>query len=370
MILNPSASHFAFGKIEVRRRFVLEGSRAFGVSYVYSNLLGNEAGRAIYDGGALIASAGQLRGGRAAVFVRRCSSDHGAGRYRRHADGPRSQRQLHAGISSMTTDCDPRVVCVSGATNRSVGRVRQAAWEAGAARERRGIHAGDCAGAIRLSAEEPLARVRRVDQRRGRFGGRFVPGRGAGATGRRRIGPGRVSDKLNYMPEYAAATSHERVRLMVARQLTVMVHVADLRLPIDSQQRRRHAQRRPGGGRGARRRVYRIRRRCAGAGLYRHRLAGDRPAAELGDRRPGPAKHSSPRALAGRLAAGESAAGPAGCDQQSQRSGRRLCHDGWRHVGRHQPDRRHRQGVPAPLAALVRRARARKASARCRPWPR
>jgi len=60
LILNPSASHFAFGKIDVRLRFVLEGSRAFGVSYVYANLLGNEAGRAIYDGGALIATAGQL----------------------------------------------------------------------------------------------------------------------------------------------------------------------------------------------------------------------------------------------------------------------------------------------------------------------
>jgi NAD+ synthase (glutamine-hydrolysing) len=59
IILNPSASHFAFGKHEVRRRFVLEGSRAFGVSYVYSNLVGNEAGRAIYDGDALIATAGR-----------------------------------------------------------------------------------------------------------------------------------------------------------------------------------------------------------------------------------------------------------------------------------------------------------------------
>lgn len=59
-ILNPSASHFAFGKIEVRKRFVLEGSRAFGVTYLYANLLGNEAGRAIYDGGALIASGGTL----------------------------------------------------------------------------------------------------------------------------------------------------------------------------------------------------------------------------------------------------------------------------------------------------------------------
>ena len=60
IILNPSASHFAFGKFDVRQRFALEGSRAFGVTYVYSNLLGNESGRAIYDGGALIASAGKM----------------------------------------------------------------------------------------------------------------------------------------------------------------------------------------------------------------------------------------------------------------------------------------------------------------------
>jgi NAD+ synthase (glutamine-hydrolysing) len=60
IILNPSASHFAFGKFDVRKRLVLEGSRAFNVSYVYTNLLGNEAGRAIYDGGAIIATDGQL----------------------------------------------------------------------------------------------------------------------------------------------------------------------------------------------------------------------------------------------------------------------------------------------------------------------
>jgi NAD+ synthase (glutamine-hydrolysing) len=60
VLLNPSASHFAFGKFEVRRRFVLEGSRAFGVVYLFANLLGNEAGRVIYDGGSLIASAGRL----------------------------------------------------------------------------------------------------------------------------------------------------------------------------------------------------------------------------------------------------------------------------------------------------------------------
>lgn len=60
IILNPSASHFAFGKCDIRRRFVIEGSRAYGVCYLYANLLGNEAGRALYDGDALIASGGRL----------------------------------------------------------------------------------------------------------------------------------------------------------------------------------------------------------------------------------------------------------------------------------------------------------------------
>lgn len=62
IILNPSASHFAFDKHSVRERFVLEGSRAFSASYIYSNLLGNEAGRAIYDGDCMIASGGELLG--------------------------------------------------------------------------------------------------------------------------------------------------------------------------------------------------------------------------------------------------------------------------------------------------------------------
>ena len=60
IILNPSASHFAFAKHEVRKQIVLDASRTFGATYVYTNLIGNEAGRVIYDGEALIASAGKL----------------------------------------------------------------------------------------------------------------------------------------------------------------------------------------------------------------------------------------------------------------------------------------------------------------------
>ncbi len=60
IILNPSASHFAFDKHSIRQRFVLEGSRAFHVVYVYSNLLGNESGRAIFDGDSMIAAGGEM----------------------------------------------------------------------------------------------------------------------------------------------------------------------------------------------------------------------------------------------------------------------------------------------------------------------
>lgn len=60
LILNPSASHFSFGKQVIRRQFVQEGSRAFACTYLYANLLGNEAGRAIYDGGAMIAHGGEM----------------------------------------------------------------------------------------------------------------------------------------------------------------------------------------------------------------------------------------------------------------------------------------------------------------------
>lgn len=60
VVFSPSASHFALGKYEIRKRLVLEGSRSFGGTYIYTNLLGNEAGRAIYDGGAMIAQSGVM----------------------------------------------------------------------------------------------------------------------------------------------------------------------------------------------------------------------------------------------------------------------------------------------------------------------
>jgi NAD+ synthase (glutamine-hydrolysing) len=60
LILNPSASHFHFGKAAIRKRFVQEGADIFGVGYIYANLLGNEAGRVIYDGDTIIAQPNEI----------------------------------------------------------------------------------------------------------------------------------------------------------------------------------------------------------------------------------------------------------------------------------------------------------------------
>jgi NAD+ synthase (glutamine-hydrolysing) len=61
LILNPSASHFAMGKSLLREKeVVIDGSLIFHCVYVFSNLLGNEAGRMIYDGDIIIGQHGKI----------------------------------------------------------------------------------------------------------------------------------------------------------------------------------------------------------------------------------------------------------------------------------------------------------------------
>jgi NAD+ synthase (glutamine-hydrolysing) len=60
LILCPSASHFSLGKHALREKLVLEAAR-HDLAYIYTNLMGNEAGRAIYDGGAMIADESGMR---------------------------------------------------------------------------------------------------------------------------------------------------------------------------------------------------------------------------------------------------------------------------------------------------------------------
>ena len=60
VICNPTASHFAFGKAEIRKSLALEGAKIIDGAYVFANLLGNEAGRIIFDGDAFIVKDGQI----------------------------------------------------------------------------------------------------------------------------------------------------------------------------------------------------------------------------------------------------------------------------------------------------------------------
>ena len=60
IILNPSASHFARHKYPIRLSLVEHGSKLIDGTYVFANQLGNEAGRAIYDGDGIIASRGVI----------------------------------------------------------------------------------------------------------------------------------------------------------------------------------------------------------------------------------------------------------------------------------------------------------------------
>jgi NAD+ synthase (glutamine-hydrolysing) len=60
LVVNLSASHFALGKARVRETLVADASRAFQVHYLYTNLLGLEAGRSIYDGEIILGECGRI----------------------------------------------------------------------------------------------------------------------------------------------------------------------------------------------------------------------------------------------------------------------------------------------------------------------
>ncbi|SEG45005.1 NAD(+) synthase [Algoriphagus boritolerans] len=60
LIFNPSASHFAMGKTLERKELIEYSSKIFNCYYCYVNLLGNEAGRMIFDGEILLGKSGEL----------------------------------------------------------------------------------------------------------------------------------------------------------------------------------------------------------------------------------------------------------------------------------------------------------------------
>lgn len=60
ILLNPAASHFALEKWNIRRQIAISSSLNFHCYFFSVNLLGNEAGKAIYDGSFLLSKEGNL----------------------------------------------------------------------------------------------------------------------------------------------------------------------------------------------------------------------------------------------------------------------------------------------------------------------
>lgn len=96
VIINASASHFEMGKGIVCRQMVEQRSHQYGGVYAYANLLGNEAGRVIYDGSLMVAQNGRLVA---------------CGERLRFGD----VHVLTTRITSHTTDCQPLFVSADDA---------------------------------------------------------------------------------------------------------------------------------------------------------------------------------------------------------------------------------------------------------------
>lgn len=60
VLFSPGASHFAMNKQKIRRQIFTESSRNQCNLQVFTNLVGNESGRIIFEGGAIFASCGNL----------------------------------------------------------------------------------------------------------------------------------------------------------------------------------------------------------------------------------------------------------------------------------------------------------------------
>ncbi|TWT48682.1 NAD(+) synthase [Botrimarina hoheduenensis] len=122
LAMNPSASHFAFGKQAIRRRLVTEGSRLIDGPYLYTNLLGNESGRALYEGGTLIAQRDTLT--------------HQGPRF---VFGDRTLTVVDVDVADSPTKTKPGDTIISAAWQRSPADAEklnphsppQAAWETG-----------------------------------------------------------------------------------------------------------------------------------------------------------------------------------------------------------------------------------------------
>ena len=129
-------------------------------SYVYANLLGNEAGRAIYDGDALIASAGKLL----AAGPRFSFADWHVTTAVIDVDATRMSQARTGSFRPTIEPDDRRRASARRSTFRAAAaasdaRASMPAWETGPHVKEEEFARADAAGAVRLPAQEPLARA-------------------------------------------------------------------------------------------------------------------------------------------------------------------------------------------------------------------
>ena len=364
VILNPSASHFAFGKLEMRQRFVLEGSRAFGVSYVYANLLGNEAGRAIYDGGALIATGGQLVAAGPRFSFADWSVTTRGRRRRRDPDEPGPARRAIRPRLDDAAGEPGSSPARSGSQPSSPSRRRTglASWET-----RPHLKEEEFTRAVALGLFDYLRKSRSRGFVVSLSGGAdsaavAVPRRAHGPARRRRAGLARA------VPREARLRPRARSGRAIDARSCGSSCSASTRRPATARRRPAKAARAVAEAVGAE--FHELDVDPLVEGYVRLVAARDRPAARPGRTDDLALQNIQARVRApGRLDARQPARRAAALDQQPLRGRGRLRDDGRRHLRRPHADRRHRQGVPPALAALAGDRRARTAWARSRRSP-
>ena len=360
VMLNPTASHFAFAKQDVRRRIVLEGSRTFHVQLSCSPTCWatKRAGRSSTAARTSPRPGGWWPRGRGCRLPTMCSTcgdvDVGVTRRLRVAasapscpDGAfrgemvRSEFALPAPQSACPPSSARRVGCRRRRRRRrsSPGPCR---WRCSTTCERAapaGSSSRSAAGPIRRPSATLVWLMVKL---------------GVAELGREEF----AARLAAASPDSPTPASDEAI---VGRLLTCVYQATR-----NSGETTRRAAATVAEAVGAE--FHRVEHRRAGRRLCGDRREGDRPRAHLGPRRRGAAKHAGPGPRPRRVAAGQSARRAAARHEQPQRGGRRLRDDGRRHLRRTGADRGHRQGVPARVAPVDGADRARWASGRCRRW--
>ena len=119
-------------------------------------------GRMIYDGGAMIAIGGRARRRRAALLLRRLRADHRGDRRRRRPACARRGRRATARARRRRRVRVSVDFALPAGRARAPPRRQSAGLGARARRQGGGVHPGRRARALRLPAQEPLPRLRRL----------------------------------------------------------------------------------------------------------------------------------------------------------------------------------------------------------------